>query len=207
MSRYFSHMFDPGWHTSPASWIGVVWGVWALSWFVAAIWSRPATARAGFAQEAPYRIVTLVGVILLFGFIDLGFGHGWDVGETGAWATLALVVAGFAFAWWARLHLGVLWSGTITRKQDHRVVDTGPYALVRHPIYTGLLLSGFATAIARGRWEALIGAFLFALGCWIKARQEERFLSEELGPEYAAYRKRVPMLVPFAPRLNGGALG
>ena len=56
---------------------------------------------------------------------------------------------------------------------------------------------GFATAIARGRWEALIGAVLFALGCWMKARQEERFLSEELGAEYAAYRKRVPMLVPF----------
>ena len=92
-----------------------------------------------------------------------------------------------------------LWSGTITRKQDHRIVDTGPYALVRHPIYTGLLLAGFATAIARGRWEALIGAALFALGCWIKARQEERFLSEELGHEYAAYRKRVPMLVPFLP--------
>ena len=196
-------MFDPGWHTSPASWIGIVWGVWALSWFLAAIWTRQTTARASWAQELPYRIVTIIGVVLLFGFFRGGvFGYGWDVSETELWILLALVVAGFAFAWWARLHLGALWSGTITRKQDHRIVDTGPYALVRHPIYTGILLSGFATAIARGRWEALIGAFLFALGCWIKARQEERFLSEELGPEYAAYRKRVPMLVPFT-----GALG
>jgi len=197
------HMFDPGWHTSPASWIGIVWGVWALSWFLAAIWTRQTTARASWAQEMPYRIVTIIGVVLLFGFFRGGvFGYGWDVSEAELWILLALVVAGFAFAWWARLHLGALWSGTITRKQDHRIVDTGPYALVRHPIYTGILLSGFATAIARGRWEALIGAFLFALGCWIKARQEERFLSEELGPEYAAYRKRVPMLVPFT-----GALG
>ena len=197
------HMFDPGWHTSPASWIGIVWGVWALSWFLAAIWTRQTTARASWAQEMPYRIVTIIGVVLLFGFFRGGvFGYGWDVSETELWILLALVVAGFAFAWWARLHLGALWSGTITRKQDHRIVDTGPYALVRHPIYTGILLSGFATAIARGRWEALIGAFLFALGCWIKARQEERFLSEELGAEYAAYRKRVPMLVPFT-----GALG
>lgn len=200
--RGLAQLFEPGWHSAPASWIAVVWAAWALSWFIAAIWSRQTAARASFAQEAPYRIITIIGVILLFGFIDLGFGHGWAMSETGLWIMLALVIAGFAFAWWARLHLGALWSGTITRKQDHRIVDTGPYALVRHPIYTGILLSGFATAIARGRWEALIGAFLFALGCWIKARQEERFLSEELGAEYGAYRKRVPMLVPFT-----GALG
>jgi protein-S-isoprenylcysteine O-methyltransferase Ste14 len=191
-------MFDTGWTSSPASWIGIVWSVWALSWFAAAIWSRQTAARASFAQEAPYRIITLIGIVLLFGFVDFRtFPYGWDVSESVMWVLLALVTAGFLFAWWARIHLGTLWSGTITRKQDHRIVDTGPYALVRHPIYTGLLLSGFATAIARGRWEALIGAVLFALGCWIKARQEERFLSEELGAEYAAFRKRVPMLVPF----------
>lgn len=198
MRLFFAHMFDPGWQTSPASWIAVVWSVWALSWFVAAIWSRPTAARASFAQEAPYRIITLIGIILLFGFFDFRtWPYGWDIGEGVMWVLLALVTAGFLFAWWARIHLGTLWSGTITRKQDHRIVDTGPYALVRHPIYTGLLLSGFATAVARGRWEALVGAFLFALGCWIKARQEERFLSEELGAEYAAYRARVRMLVPY----------
>ena len=198
MKHFFAHMFDPGWQESPANWIGIVWSVWALSWFAAAIWSRQTAARASFAQEAPYRIISIVGIILLFGFIDFrSLPYGWDVSESVMWVLLALVAAGFVFAWWARLHLGTLWSGTITRKQGHRIVDTGPYALVRHPICTGLLLSGFATAIARGRWEALIGAFLFALGCWIKARQEERFLSEELGPEYATYRKRVPMLVPF----------
>lgn len=198
MRLFFAHMFDPGWQTSPASWIAVVWSVWALSWFVAAIWSRRTAARASFAQEAPYRIITLIGIILLFGFFDFRtWPYGWDIGEGVMWVLLALVTAGFLFAWWARIHLGTLWSGTITRKQDHRIVDTGPYALVRHPIYTGLLLSGFATAVARGRWEALVGAFLFALGCWIKARQEERFLSEELGAEYAAYRARVRMLVPY----------
>jgi protein-S-isoprenylcysteine O-methyltransferase Ste14 len=198
MSHFFAHMFDSGWQASPASWIGIVWSVWALSWFAAAIWSRQTSARASSAQEAPYRIITIIGIILLFGFIDFrSLPYGWDVSESVMWVLLALVTAGFLFAWWARLHLGTLWSGTITRKQGHRIVDTGPYALVRHPIYTGLLLSGCATAIARGRWEALIGAALFALGCWIKARQEERFLSEELGAEYAAYRKRVPMLVPF----------
>ena len=202
MREYYRHLFEAGSLGEPGTWIFIVWTAWALSWFIAAIWSRQTAARAGFAQEAPYRIVTIIGVVMLFGFVDFrDFPYGWDVSEAVMWVMVALIVAGFAFAWWARLHLGALWSGTITRKQDHRIVDSGPYALVRHPIYTGLLLSGFATAVARGRWEALIGAFLFALGCWIKARQEERFLSEELGPEYAAYRQRVPMLVPFV----GGA--
>lgn len=197
MRHYYAHLFDPGWASLPGTWIFLIWTVWALSWFAAAVWSRQTTARASLAQEMPYRLVTVAGVVLLFGIEFRSFPHGWDVSEPVAWAMVALIAAGFAFAWWARIHLGTLWSGTITRKQDHRVVQSGPYALVRHPIYTGILLAAFATAVARGRWEALIGAALFALGCWIKARQEERFLSEELGPEYAVYRKRVPMLVPF----------
>ncbi|MBS0386132.1 MAG: isoprenylcysteine carboxylmethyltransferase family protein [Proteobacteria bacterium] len=198
MREYYRHLFDPGWATAPSTWIFVIWSAWALSWFVAAIWSRQTAARASFAQEAPYRIVTMVGVVMLFGLVDLAHvPRGWDAGVAVGWVMVALIAAGFAFAWWARIHLGALWSGTITRKQDHSIVTTGPYAIVRHPIYTGLLLAGFATAVARGRWEALIGESLFALGCWMKARQEERFLSEKLGPEYAAYRERVPMLVPF----------
>jgi protein-S-isoprenylcysteine O-methyltransferase Ste14 len=197
MRHFYAHLFDPGWTSNPGTWIFLTWMIWALSWFIAAVWSRRTAARPSFVQELPYRVVTAIGALLLFGVEFRAFPHGWDVSYDVAWLMVALIVAGFAFCWWARIHLGALWSGTITRKQDHRVVETGPYALVRHPIYTGLLLAGFATAIARGRWEALIGAFLFVLGCWIKARQEERFLSEELGPEYAAYRKRVPMLVPF----------
>jgi protein-S-isoprenylcysteine O-methyltransferase Ste14 len=198
MRRFYAHLFDPGWIGSPAAWIFVVWTAWAISWFLAAIWSRQTTARASFAQEAPYRIITIAGAVLLFGVVD--FKNSpllWPTPDAFLWAMVGLIVAGFLFAWWARLHLGTLWSGTITRKQDHRVVDTGPYAIVRHPIYTGLLLAGFATAAARGRWEAIVGAILFALGCWIKARQEERFLSEELGAQYGAYRKRVRMLVPY----------
>ena len=86
----------------------------------------------------------------------------------------------------------------MTRKQNHRVVDTGPYGLVRHPIYTGILASVLATMIAQATATALGGWILIALGFWIKARAEERFLAAELEPEaYASYRLRVPMLLPF----------
>jgi protein-S-isoprenylcysteine O-methyltransferase Ste14 len=106
----------------------------------------------------------------------------------------------FLFAWWARLHLGRLWSSAITRKEDHRVIETGPYALVRHPIYTGLILAIFATAAAQATATSCLGAAFVAFGLWIKARVEERFLTAELGAEaYDTYRRRVPMLVPFTP--------
>ena len=113
---------------------------------------------------------------------------------------VVLAIVGILFAWWARIYLGRLWSGSITRKEGHRVVDTGPYAIVRHPIYTGIFLATVAVAVLKGNLYAFTGAFLIVAGFWIKARLEERFLSEQLGPEtYAAYRCRVPMLIPFFP--------
>lgn len=112
---------------------------------------------------------------------------------------MALIAVGLAFAWWARLHLGRLWSGTVTAKAEHHVVDTGPYRLVRHPIYTGLLLAILATMVAKGTVWGIAGAVLVIVGTVIKAKLEERFLRGELGSAYDDYARRVPMLVPFAP--------
>jgi protein-S-isoprenylcysteine O-methyltransferase Ste14 len=79
--------------------------------------------------------------------------------------------------------------------------DTGPYSVVCHPIYTGAIAATVATAAAEATLPAVIGLVLITLGLWLKARTEERFLREELGPEaYDAYRRRVPMLLPFGPR-------
>jgi len=117
------------------------------------------------------------------------------------WAMVALTAAGVAFAWWARIYLGRLWSGSITRKEEHHVVDKGPYAIVRHPIYTGLLTAAVATTIATGTLHTVLGTVLLIVAYWMKAKLEERFLREELGPEaYDSYRRRVPMLVPFGPK-------
>ena len=110
----------------------------------------------------------------------------------------AAVALGIAVACWARLYLGPLWSGRITRKLDHRVVDSGPYALMRHPICSGLLLSLLATAAAKGTVLGAGGFVLLCLGLWAKARQEDRWLSRR-GRKLCHYRERVPMLLPFAP--------
>jgi protein-S-isoprenylcysteine O-methyltransferase Ste14 len=180
-----------------------LWFVWAISWFVAALWSAPVEKRAGMGREWGHRAVTVVGALVLFvpahgyeGALRL-----WHIGFAGAWAMVAVMVVGFAFAWWARIHLGRLWSGQITKKADHHVVDTGPYGMVRHPIYTGILLAAFATAVAKGTILGLVGAVILSVGLWMKGRIEEEWLRTELGPEvYDSYRRHVPMLVPFGPR-------
>jgi protein-S-isoprenylcysteine O-methyltransferase Ste14 len=185
----------------------LIWDAWALSWGLAAVWTRRTQARPAGGGRFAYLLPTVLGAALLF-FGSAGYGrYGprlragalWSAPEWLGWALVLVEAAGFAFTWWARVALGSLWSGTVTRKTDHVVVERGPYALVRHPIYTGLIVAAFALAIQFGGVLNLAGAALMALGCWMKARLEERFLTAELGDAYAAYRARTPMLTPFWP--------
>lgn len=186
---------------NPAVVMLLLWAAWALSWFVAAAWSRRSAARPEFGSEIAYRVVTAIGAIIFFAPLRASLSRFWMTGSNAAmWALAGLELAGFAFCWWARLHLGSLWSSSVTRKEEHRIVDTGPYAIVRHPIYTGLITALIAMTIARGTILAAAGAAVMTLGFWMKARLEEQFLRAELGPEaYDAYRRRVTMLVPFGP--------
>lgn len=187
---------------TPWSAIGGIWIIWVFSWFVASFWQKRAVNQAGIPREFLYRAVVIAGVVLMTGRLTIPFDAAWRLwpqatGYAG-WAVAGFVLAGCLFAWWARIHLGVLWSSNITRKDDHRIVDSGPYGLVRHPIYTGIIFGLVPTALGLGRPSALIGAALMIFGFYIKARLEERFLREELGTgPYDAYAVRVPMLVPF----------
>ncbi|MGO9036372.1 MAG: methyltransferase family protein [Steroidobacteraceae bacterium] len=145
----------------------------------------------------------IIGALLMF-FPAHGYEGRlrlWQFGGYGVWLCVAGVGIGIGVAWWARIHSGRLWSGHITRKTGHRVVDTGPYAAVRHPIYTGLLFSLLATAAAKGTILGIGGFLLLLLGIWMKARLEEQWLVQELDEgAYAEYRRRVPMLIPFGPK-------
>jgi len=91
---------------------------------------------------------------------------------------------------------GLLWGGAVTLKAEHALVRSGPYALTRHPIYTGLLLAMTGTALARNSVAAIVGLGLFAVGVVLKVRQEEGLLTEHFGAAYRAYRAEVPALVP-----------
>jgi protein-S-isoprenylcysteine O-methyltransferase Ste14 len=181
----------------------LLWIAFWVSWIAASAWSSAVDRQIGLRRELSYRLVMLAGGLILF--IPAHGYEGplrlWMVTHTEAWACVYAIAAGFVFAWWARLHLGSLWSGRITTKKDHRVIDTGPYAIVRHPIYTGILAAVYATAAIKGTAWGLVGAMVITLGLWMKARLEEVWLQGELGVDaYHAYRRRVPMLLPFGPR-------
>jgi protein-S-isoprenylcysteine O-methyltransferase Ste14 len=178
--------------------IYTLWGLWVASWFIASVWSARTEARPGGSRGLFYYVFTIAGAWMLFN-PRLYSPTLWTAPDDIQWTLVGFTGLGFLFCWWARLHLGALWSGAITRKEGHHVVDTGPYRLVRHPIYTGIILSSFATAFAKATPIALAGAATMAFGWYLKARLEERFLREQLGADaYGAYAARVPMLVPFA---------
>ena len=192
-----------GWGTTwPAALLAVIWLAWLLSWLIGALFSGRTEKRVAPRDSYIYRLPIILGAVLLAPWTASMLGEKplWHIGAAGTYVLSALTAAGCLFTWWARLHLGRFWSGTITRKEGHRVIDTGPYALVRHPIYTGLISAMIATGIALGTASALLGTALIAFGFWQKARMEEGFLANELGDVYAPYRRRVPMLVPFLPR-------
>lgn len=186
-------------HFGPRIVFAIIWAAWVASWLVAAFWAARTQRRAGPSIELPYRILLGVGIVLMTPWAAQGLGAAplWKPGAIGSYLLAAFALAGLALTWWARLHLGRLWSGAITRKEGHRIIDSGPYALVRHPIYTGLIAAIVASALAEATATALGGAALIVLSFWVKARAEERFLIGELGADaYEAYRRRVPMLVP-----------
>jgi protein-S-isoprenylcysteine O-methyltransferase Ste14 len=190
------------------------WDLWILSWIAAALWANRTLKRAGNARELPYRILEFGGFIMLLSLIvnphrshvtgspvtDFLFHAYWVLPENIRWAMVGLAAIGFLFCWWARIHLGRFWSGWITKKEGHRIIDTGPYALVRHPIYTGVLTAALATMLVKGTGQAIVGFAMLVVGYWMKGKLEERFLREELGAAaYNEYARRVPMLVPFSP--------
>jgi protein-S-isoprenylcysteine O-methyltransferase Ste14 len=191
---------------SPSDLFLVCWRAWGLSWIAAARWSSaPVLRPAAWVGQLAHGLMAL-GIVLVVPRTSawLHAPRLWSIGRSGAYALALLTIPGFLFAWWARFHLGRLWSGAVTLKPGHSVVDTGPYALVRHPIYTGLLEAAFASAVATGSIAALAGFGLVTLGIWLKARLEERLLSRELRAGlYGAYRRRVPMFVPGW-RIGGG---
>ncbi len=185
---------------SPASAIIAAWLVWLISWIMAAGWSARTASHHDLGAESPGRVLTLAAIVMiLISYWPMGAGRLWVTPAPLGWLLFALVAIGFIFTWMARLHLGPLWSSTAAPTEDHRIVDTGPYAIVRHPVYAGVLLAALATAAERGRIEALAGVAVLIAGISLRAKLEERFLRHDLGDAaYTAYRCRVPMLIPFA---------
>lgn len=180
--------------------IPLMWAGWCLYWWVKARDTK-VTVRAESALERASHIVpVIVGALLLmtpttpFPLFDARlYPWSWTI----YWIGAVLVAAGLGFTVWARLTLGRNWSGTVTVKADHQLIREGPYGLVRHPIYTGLLLAFVGSAAARGEWRGVLAVALATYGFWIKLQREEAWMIQTFGPAYEAYRREVRALVPF----------
>jgi protein-S-isoprenylcysteine O-methyltransferase Ste14 len=204
MSEFLNGIYETvssGWIvTWPTKLLALIWVAWVVSWVAGSFWSGRTKSHVRTRNSWSYRLPILMGAILLSPWpaASLGDKPLYDPGNVATYMLAIVVLLGISFTWWARIHLGRFWSNAITHKEGHTIVESGPYGLVRHPIYTGLILAILATGAAVATAASLLGALLISFGEWQKARMEERFLSAELGPEaYRSYSRRVPMIVPF----------
>ena len=181
----------------------VLWLAWLAYWMVAAANVKAVRRREAFATRFGHVALSVLAAALLafpdrrLPWLDQRFLPPTIIAY---WLGLLMLAVGIAFAVWARLYLGRNWSGTVTVKQNHELIRSGPYRLVRHPIYTGLLLAILGTAVAFGEWRGLLAFALLTGSLSLKLRIEERFMSESFPKEYARYRAEVPALIPHIGR-------
>jgi protein-S-isoprenylcysteine O-methyltransferase Ste14 len=180
--------------------IGLLWFAWAGYWMVSSVRIKAAVRRESTASRLAHVIPLIVGAVLI-GWRNLPWGalnaRLWPHSLTAYWIGLTLLIAGLAFAVWARVHLGRNWSGAVTVKEGHELIRSGPYAYVRHPIYTGLITAVLGTAIVSGTVRAAVGLVIITVSLLRKLRTEEAFMRETFAGEYERYSADVPGLVPF----------
>jgi protein-S-isoprenylcysteine O-methyltransferase Ste14 len=177
-----------------------MWLSWVVYWWVASRDVKSTVQRESLPSRLSH-IVPLAIAVLLYSSqrvrIPLLGERFLPLTEWSLWIGAFLTAGGLLFTVWARLHLGGNWSGSITIKKGHELVTSGPYALVRHPIYTGLLLALLGSTLALGDWRAVLAFALAAGALWRKLRVEERWMRQQFGDAYQAYSQRVPALMPF----------
>lgn len=192
------HRYWLEWDLIPAMWFA-----WALYWMISARHAKRTARRESLRSRASHVLPLTVGVLLVVvpHLPSPVFATRILPRTIGTYCVaVTIIFLGLAFAVWARRHLGSNWSGTVTVKENHALIRTGPYAWVRHPIYTGLLTAILGTAVARGELRGLWSIALCTIAFLIKLRIEERWMREVFGDEYARYSAQVPALVPFWPR-------
>jgi protein-S-isoprenylcysteine O-methyltransferase Ste14 len=176
------------------------WILFAVIWLVAAFATKQSVYRENRLQRLRYMIPILLGGFLLAKGHRLSDPLNHRViphVEALAWTGVVLCVAGLAFCIWARFTLGRNWSGVVTLKGGHELITSGPYALVRHPIYTGLLTMFVATVIVLGHVAGIIAMPFVFVSLWIKLRHEEKLMLQQFPNEYLAYQQRVKRIIPF----------
>lgn len=171
--------------------IAVVWILFWVYWFASAV---SAKQRAVGSRRWSLGGVTALGIVIMLRVFRSGSleVHSPVLGTIGA----VLVAAGLGLAVWARIHLGRNWGMPMSQKAEPELVTSGPYRLVRHPIYSGLLLATFGTALVTNLIGLIIAAVVVGYFCYA-ATVEERNLTAIFPSMYPAYKDSTKMLIPF----------
>jgi protein-S-isoprenylcysteine O-methyltransferase Ste14 len=175
------------------------WIVFAAYWAIGAFKTRPTAKKESFAARYGVMAMEVMGFYCLLSK-DAGIGV---LGRRVLARTFELRVVGVVLLWagiglavWARWHLGQYWSGRITIKEGHQLIRTGPYARLRHPIYSGLILAATGTAIEIDQWRGAAAVCIIVFGFWIKGRREEALLKKQFGTEFDEHRRSTGFLLP-----------
>ncbi len=171
-------------------------GIW---WLITGFWVKSAKKKEPLAARA--------FTLALFGLsLAMLFSRAFENGLLGrrflgadprfAWLGIGLTFAGAGIATWARAVLGKNWSAAVEVKRDHELIRSGPYAHIRHPIYTGLLMAVVGTAITIGEFRGLAAIALILVAHTLKAKREEAAMIAEFGEKYSQYRSETGFLFP-----------
>ncbi len=179
--------------------IDIPWIVFAVYWAIGALRTRRTAKKESFAARYGVMAIEVLGFYLLLSD-DAAIG---SLGKRIVPRTFELRVVGVVLLWagvglalWARWHLGQYWSGRITIKEGHKLIRTGPYARLRHPIYSGLVLAAAGTAVEIDQWRGVAAVGVILLGFLIKGRREEALLTKEFGAEFDEHRRSTGFLFP-----------
>ena len=182
---------------------GWLWTIWLVIWLAWAFQSKKTSQKESFLSRLSYGLLVWTALVLFF---YRGPLPGWlnvPVVPYRSWfgpLAIAVTALGFAFTLWARAYLGSNWSGNVTIKVGHELIRTGPYRLVRHPIYTGIIVASIGTAIAYDRWRCIVALPLLWLAFTVKRLKEEQFMRQTFGPQYDDYARTTGAIFPISLR-------